>query len=82
MATAYKLAVLPIVGSILARIMGPTSPKTAAYLFVIFLVLYPGWFIYKTSIAGFYEEEKGQMIKAFVLWFACFVGGVVILFAG
>ncbi|WP_056933569.1 hypothetical protein [Thermococcus barophilus] len=58
MATAYKLAVLPIVGSILARIMGPTSPKTAAYLFVIFLVLYPGWFIYRRQLQDFMKRKR------------------------
>ncbi|WP_048152073.1 hypothetical protein [Palaeococcus ferrophilus] len=84
---AYKLAILPPIGAIITKTIitaGPRNDVTttlAALVFVAGLLAYIGWFLYKTTIAGFYPEEKGTMLKAFGLYFVAFILSFVILLA-
>ncbi|WP_457753539.1 hypothetical protein [Thermococcus sp.] len=89
MELAYKLAILPPIGAAIGRglasiFKGTNNNVIMAFIFVILigsLLAYAGWLIVKAFIIGFYPEEKGTAFKSLVLWFACFIAALAIMFA-
>ncbi|MBO8173879.1 MAG: hypothetical protein H0Z18_01325 [Thermococcus sp.] len=88
MELAYKLAILPPIGAIATKgiilALGSESEltvKIAVLFFVVGFLAYFGWFLYKMMIVGVYPEEKGTVLKSFVLWFACLILSFAIIFA-